>query len=154
MLKMTKRMEFYYKAWLNSETLIKTEIDLELCYKFLRSIIQLGRKPRSIDWLKKYLNNDISEIRFRNKAKLIKNILTIYEHILGYHHTTFPDYLIEVTNPLMTQIELENVIDKNGNRLYSSEEINKILINNFGPNWEDDFYTKHYGKKKSELFRI
>ena len=49
MLKMTERMTTYYNAWLKTNTLIGNESDLILFYKFVKSLINHGRKPRDPD---------------------------------------------------------------------------------------------------------
>lgn len=57
-------------------------------------------------------------------------------------------------NPIMVELVLDSEVDENGKSVYSPEEIEAILIKNFGPEWEDDWYQKRYGKKKKELFRL
>ena len=142
---MHELIEKYYKRWINSPTLIGHINDRERFYQFVKACVRYSKHWNAkqdihTSWLRHFLEEDLRE-RYNEQYldEIIHKIVSIFEHILEFSETSFPDHYVEMKNPILVHLTLRSWIhvDVDGTRkqYYTDEEIERIMAENFGPNW-------------------
>lgn len=146
---MHKLIKKYYRVWINGPALMEHNLDRDRFYRFVKACTRYSRhwnakQKIDVEWLRYFLERDLPK-RYKNKQyrdEIIKEILTLFGDILDFNRTLFPDHLLEMRDPysVMGQLRTQIYIDKEGNKkpVYSDDEIEKILRDNFGPSWRED----------------
>jgi hypothetical protein len=147
---MSKLIEKYYRRWINGAALLEHILDRERFYSFVKACIRYSRQDIHAGWLRYLLERDLPK-RYNNKQycdEIIQEIVILFEHLLDFNKTYFPDHVLEMRNPysVLLRLSMYRYTDKDGKKkpYYSDEEIEKILRDNFGPSWEED-YRRKYG---------
>ena len=144
--KMSKLIEKYYKTWVNGPALLGDINDNERFYRFIKACIHYSKRNINEVWLRHFLERDVKgEPGNKYSDKKIQEITILFQRILDFHATTFPDHVLEMTNPYLVSLQLHRLrgIDK---PYLPEEEIEKRITDNFGANWRDD-YKKKFGLK-------
>lgn len=147
---MHELIEKYYRAWVNGPTLLDHYLDRDRFFRFIKACIRYSRhwnaKQRIYGgWLEYFLERDLPK-RYNDKQRceeIIQEIIILFENILAFSKARFPDHVLEMRDPYLVSLELGSFryTDKDGKekRAYSHEEIEEILIKNFGPTWRKDW---------------
>ena len=147
-------IEKYYKRWINSPTLFGSS-DVVCFYRFVKACIRYGRIRRDGQWLRSYLEKDLPK-KYENREYVEENIrkaVSLFDHFMWYYYyTTFPQPLLEMRQPFVVRTELQSILKADGSEKYSEEEIDGILGNNFGPNWEARWRARYSLPAKSQRF--
>jgi hypothetical protein len=151
---MHELIEKYYRVWINGPTLMEHSLDRDRFYRFVKACIRYSKHWNAKQdihgsWLRYFLERDLPK-RYTNKQfreKIIREIVILFEDILDFNKTLFPDHILEMRDPysVMGQLRMQAHIDKDSNRrpIYSDNEIEKILADNFGPSWREGYQRKH-----------
>jgi hypothetical protein len=141
----------YYRVCINGPTLLDHYLDRERFFRFVKACIRYSKhwnakQDMHGSWLRYFLERDLSaRYNEQHQDKIIHEIIVLFENILEFNKTTFPDHLIEMKDPIQVKWELQRYrrADKNGKQepYYSDEEIEKILKDNFGPSWRENYGT-------------
>ena len=131
-LPMTNLMRKYYRQWLRTPTLLDNPRDCDKLYQFIRACIHYGRKRRSGGWLRPFLEKDLAG-RFipEESDRLIREAVSIFDHIGEYESVTFPDPMVEMKTPVSVKVAMRSVIRGDGKRFYSDEEIQEYIQEHF-----------------------
>ncbi len=147
---MPKLIEKYYLVWVNGPTLLEHPLDKDRFFRFVKACIKYSRRALREGWLRYFLERDLQR-RYANdkyREQLIVETVILFQNILDFNKVSFPDHILEMRNPCTVKMALEcyYYTDKNGNKrpLHSRDEIEKILRDNFGAFWEED-YRRKYG---------
>ena len=147
---MPKLIKRYYLAWVNGPTLLEHPLDRDRFFRFVKACIRYSRQEVHEAWLRYFLEKDLQK-RYTNeqyREQLIIEVIILFQAILDFNKVSFPNPILEMRNPYSVMMALESYYytDKNGNKrpAYSRDEIEKILTDNFGSSWEED-YRRKYG---------
>ena len=119
-------------------------MDMQRFYQFLKALKRYSRK----DWSAYFIQNIVNAAKHFHPnrdadciRKAAVRFLEIAEDIFAYESAPFPDPLVEMRNPYQVALYLRSlrVYDEHGREqdMYSQEEIEKILEENFGPDWRE-----------------
>ena len=146
--RMPKLVEKYYSVWINGPALLGHPLDNGRFYKFVKACLRYSRKRVHEEWLRYFLERDLKE-RYTNEQyrdELISELMILFQHILDFNRVSFPDHVLEMRNPYLVKMELEryHYIDENGSEksLHSDSQIERILADNFGASWREDYRRK------------
>lgn len=142
----SKTIDKYFIAWISVDTWDSHHAyDMKRFYKFLKALLQYSRKP----WLGLLHENIIQAVKKEhpyfdegtaNESAGFFSSLAV--RIYDFNSTVFPDPLVEMKNPysVLTQLRRQKIYS-NGNSkpLYSENQINSILEENFGENWQEEW---------------
>ena len=146
--KMPELIEKYYKGWIKWPTLLQAHPDRERFYRFVKACIRYSRRNIDTGWLRYFLERDLAK-RYSEQYRdeIIAEILILFERILDFNKTSFPDHILEMKNPyaIYGVLRRYGYVDKDGKEkpYYSDAKIEKILRDNFGPSWREDYRRKH-----------
>jgi len=146
---MHELIEKYYKQWIASPTLLGHSLDCERFYKFVKACIRYS-KHRSAkqdihgSWLRYFLERDLqNKYQGQYSDKLIHEAVVLFEHILEFSQTPFPDCLLEMRDPISVFWQLRRYkrtdVDGKETSYYSDDEIEKIMSDNFGLSWREKY---------------
>ena len=148
--RMPKLIEKYYLVWVNGPTLLEHPLDRDRFFRFVKACIRYSRQELHEGWLRYFLERDLQK-RYTNeqyREQLISEVVILFQHILDFNKVGFPDPVLEMRNPYLVKMALERYYytDRNGIRkpAYPKDKIEKILTDNFGPSWEEN-YRRKYG---------
>ena len=148
--RMPKLIEKYYLVWINGPTLLEHPLCRDRFLRFVKACIRYSRQELHEGWLRYFLERDLPK-RYTNaqyREELITELVILFQHILDFNKVSFPDPVLEMRNPYSVKMVLGRYYytDKDGNRrrVYSENKIEKILTDNFGLSWEED-YRRKYG---------
>jgi len=134
---MPKLIEKYYLAWVNGPALLEHPLDKDRFFRFVKACISYSRQTLHEGWLRYFLERDLQK-RYANeeyRERIIIEAVILFKAILDFNKVSL-DPILEMRNPyaVKTALERYNYTDKNGNKrpLYSRDEIEKILRDNFG----------------------
>lgn len=146
--RMSKLIEKYYLVWINGPTLLEHPLDRDRFFRFVKACIRYSRQELHEGWLRYFLERDLQK-RYTNaqyREELITEAVILFQHILDFNKVTFPDPVLEMRNPYAVKLQLQRYYytDKDGKRrpTYSEDEIEKILKDNFGASWEENYRKK------------
>jgi hypothetical protein len=138
-VRMTSLMRKYYEAWLNTPTVLGNPRDVDKFYQFAKACVQHGRTRRCGAWLRPFLESDLPK-RFADKQhvqRLADEAACIFDHIMDYEQTPFPNPLVELRSRSQVENALRRVLKEDGSRFYSDEDIELFLENHFPEEAED-----------------
>ncbi len=138
---MTSLMRKYYKAWLNTTTLLGHPQDVDKFYRFVKACVRYGRTRRCGEWLRPILEEDLANC-FPDKEhaeRLTDEAISIFDHIIEYEGISFPDPLVELKSVYAVENAYRRVLNPDGSRFYSDEDIEKFLDKHFGEQRERTF---------------
>ena len=122
----------YYTRWINGPTLMEHVLDRERFYRFVKACIRYSRHWKAREdihgsWLRYFLERDLSR-RYSEQYldEIIHEIVVLFEHILEFNKTSFPDYVLEMRNPYLVSMELRSyrridVLIKMANRYHITQ---------------------------------
>lgn len=131
--KMSKIVSKYYLDWLNGTKLFGDLSDEQRFYRFAKSCIRYCRSRVNGHWLRGHLEEDLSH-KYPDeeyREEVIQKAVSLFDHIMEYENTQFPDHLVEMNNPTLVKMQLRGYETFDGNRSYSDKKIEEILSNNF-----------------------
>lgn len=146
---MSKLIEKYYLAWVNGPTLLEHPSDRDRFFSFVKACIRYSRQKVHETWLRYFLERDLPRYADEQyREHLILEVIILFQAILDFNEVSFPDPILEMRAPYAVMLALKRYYrtDRNGNKkpAYSKDEIEKILTDNFGSSWEED-YRRKYG---------
>ena len=130
---MPELIEKYYKGWINGPTLLEDRLDRDRLYRFVKACIRYSRRHIDTGWLRHFLKRDLAK-RYSEQYRdeIIMEILILFEHIINFNKTSFPDHIFEMRNPYAVYGDLRG-------HGCSENETEKILRDNFGSSWRKDW---------------
>jgi len=137
-------IEKYYRRWINSPTLFGPH-DIEWFYRFVKASIRYGRCRRDGQWLRYFLEKDLP-LKYPDTEyveKQIKEAVTLFDHFIDYRSTSFPNDLLEMRDPYAVKLELLRIRNADESPKYSREQVESILAQNFGTDWETKWREKY-----------
>jgi len=147
---MPRLIEKYYLAWLNGATLLEHPLDRDRFFRFIKACIRYSRQGLHEGWLRYFLERDLCE-RYTDseyREKIISEVIIVFQHVLDFNKVSFPDPVLEMRNPYLVKMTLERYYytGRNGSRrpVYSADEVERILRDNFGSSWKEN-YRRKYG---------
>jgi len=145
---MPKLIEKYYLAWVNGPTLLEHPSDRDKFFRFVKACMRYSRQKVHETWLRYFLERDLPK-RYADeqyREGLILKVIILFQDILDFNKVSFPDPLLEMRSPYAVMGALKRFyrVDRNGNErpAYSKDEIEKILTDNFGSSWREDYGRK------------
>lgn len=140
---MSPLIDKYYKNWVNSDSLFSDIVDLQKFYQFVKACLRYSRSRKDTHWLKFFLDKDLPEKYNKDKCQeLVETATFLFNHLLDYEKTPFPNYILEMRNPFSVKYELMRIRNYDGSSYYSIDAIEKILVDNFGTDWEKKWLKK------------
>lgn len=133
--KMSPIVKKYYSAWiLNSPTFLGHPLDEERFFRFIKSCIRYSRSRIDGQWLRGFLEVDLENQipTLDSREHIIRKAVSVFDTIIDYEKTRFPDHEVEMKNPYLVKSQLQSWERRDGKRFYSEEKIQSILIKNFG----------------------
>lgn len=131
-LTMTSLVRKYYWQWLSTPTLLENPRDSDKFYQFVRACIHYGRKRRSGSWLRPFLEKDLAgRFALEHSDRLVREAVSIFDHIAEYERVTFPDPMVEMKSPVSVKVAMRSVIRADGKRFYSDEDIQRYIQEHF-----------------------
>ena len=135
---MSPLIKKYYTRWIKRPTLFGVGGDVECFYKFVKACIRYSRNDRKDgQWLRYFLEKDICSWDEIAKA------VSLFDHLMDYHETGFPDPMVEMKNPYMVKSRLERYQNFDGTPKYTDKEIDEYLKNKFGMDWNNNYRSKY-----------
>lgn len=132
--KMSPIVSRYYWNWLNGTKLSGDLSDEQRFYRFVKSCIRYCRSRVNGYWLRGYLEKDLPDKFYdaEYREQEIQKAVSLFDAIMDYENTSFPDHLVNMTNPTLVKMQLRSFETFDGKRLYTDENIQSILAKNFG----------------------
>ncbi|MCK5180550.1 MAG: hypothetical protein KAR32_13555 [Candidatus Omnitrophica bacterium] len=133
---MSNLVEKYYKSWIGSHPLLGNQNSVEKFYKFVKACLRYGKIFQNGRWLKHFLERDLAKKYYDPKyiEDQKRNIISLFEHLIDFQRTKFPDHLIEMKNPILVKQELRCLERINGEKVYSEEGVESIIKREFNKN--------------------
>jgi hypothetical protein len=122
----------YYKTWVNTYPLF-AERGAPKFYRFVKACLRYGNKRRSGTWLRHFLEKDLPG-KYRGQEYIeekIQEAVSLFDHLIDYHYTCFPDAILENRNPVAVRAKLGSFRKEDGKPFYSDEELESILARKF-----------------------
>lgn len=144
--RMPELIRKYYLAWVNGPTLLEHPLDKDRFFRFVKACIRYSRQQRHGGWLRYFLENDLQK-RYTNgqySHEYVSEIIILFERLLDFNKVSFPEPVLEMRNPYEVKLRLQSYYFSNGRAVYTTDEIERILRDNFGSSWEKD-YRRKYG---------
>ena len=135
----------YYNEWLSAYTLLGHPNDEEKFYRFVKACTTYCRRSKlSGHWLRHFLSRDLPT-KYADPEYIEQQIqlaVSKFDTILDYDRVKFPDHVLEMRNPFSVMFAMQTLRKGDGSSLYSQKEINKALVDNFGPNWRQNYLKR------------
>lgn len=125
----------YYESWWNGTTLFDHPNDVERFYRFTKACLRYGRKPVNGQWLRFFLERDLFN-RDDIEEKTIQYAVSLFDNLIDFSKTSFPNHLLEMRNPYLVADELRSIYRRHGDLRYPEKEINDIIKKKLGSNWK------------------
>jgi len=135
----------YYSAWLRGAALFEHPLDRDRFYRFVKACTTYSRQELHGEWLRYFLEIDLQK-RYpdeRSREQVVIEAVVLFEHILNFNKVSFPDPVLEMGNPYSVSLALQSYTYADGRRLHSEEDIERILRENFGESWREDYRRRH-----------
>jgi hypothetical protein len=96
-------------------------------------------------WLRKKLEKDLIEKipDAEYREQIIIKAVSLFEHLVDFHHTTFPDVVLEMRHPYKVYLALKRRGNQDGAPLYTDKQIDELLAENFGADWEKKYQRRN-----------
>lgn len=142
--RMSNLVRKYYSARLSGGTLFEHPLDRDRFFRFVKACITYSRQELHGEWLRYFLERGLQE-RYpdeRSREQVVIEAVILFEHILNFNKVSFPSPVLEMRNPYLVSRALGSK-STGGRRLYSEEDIERILRENFGESWREDYRRRH-----------
>ena len=139
----SKIVDRYFLQWIALPTWDSMHsMDMERFYQFMKAMKRYSRKH----WTTRFHQSIVkaaAELHPRSSEKYIHKMADFFLQTAGtifeYESASFPDPLVEMRNPYEVDLYLRTlrIYDSEGNAqyMYTGEEIERILEDNFGSDW-------------------
>lgn len=141
----SKIVDRYFRQWINLPTWDSMHpFDMTRFYQFLKAFQKYSRN-RSLTRIRRNIiraaHNNHPELDNEYIEEVANFFTTQAGRIFAFQAAQFPDPLVEMRNPYQVSLYLRTLrkIDDSGESisLYTHEEIEGILAENFGTNWRE-----------------
>jgi len=140
----SKLIDRYLNHWIGLPTWDSMHpTDMKRFYQFLKALKKYGRGRAQLhvrDGIFRAIKKQYPDVSDSHLNEMANFFSTRAEIVLAYEEATL-DPCVEMRDPYQVALSLRasHYIDENGNKqpIYSSTQIEKILAENFGPNWRD-----------------
>lgn len=145
----------YFIHWIGLPTWDSMhQMDMMRFYQFVKALRTYSRKSwqnmlyKNIILAARDYHSNVNENHLIDMAEFFTGQANI---VLDFDSTTFPDPLVEMKNPRLVLAYLRQfhqAADLNGNTrpLYTPEQLENIMIENFGANWRNKRTTSRNKK--------
>jgi len=150
----------YFNQWINLPTWDSMHpLDMTRFYQFVKALRTYSRNS----WRIKFRQNVLMAVKEKYESldeNHIKEMVEFFfnraEVVLAYESVLFPDPIVEMKNPYVVLSflrQFRQVVDAKGNTrpLYTSEQLEKILAENFGKDWRNKENDKRKKQVKTEI---
>ena len=143
---MSSLIERYYLRWVNGPDLLGHPLDCNRFCQFVKSCLRYSRRKRDLSgsWLGYFLDRDFRQRIVDDQAReeVISEAAILFEHLIDFSKVSFPDHVLEMRNPYLVKLSLEGWVYPDGRPVYPQEKIERILAENFGESWREDYLKK------------
>lgn len=130
----------YYSAWIKGATLLEHPLDQKRFYQFVKACVRYSRSPVHSGWLRSFLEADLPGSA---GSEATGKICLLFEHLIDFSRTPFPNVLVEWRDPYRVSNGLESmrILDETGKErsFYSREQVKQLVEENFGVNWREEW---------------